>query len=160
MPGYGDGLTLPPPLHVQDMTSTALINAKNVLKNVIENVPGKRSSRVRVPKRIYEEDSLTQSSEEVFLTPDSVDDSAVLRDSVDGVKAANSLLIEPEDLEEDEERTGLSVVLPVELIPNPDPTSYLPCLVYSLPCEDAFYACCMDQVRAVMLCHVMLCHVN
>ena len=153
IPGYGDGLT------VQDTAMTASANAKNVPKNAIENVPEKRSSRVRVPKRIFEADSNVQSSEEITSTLDCEDDATVPKGVVDGVKSEDSPPVEPEEPEEEEEPTGMTVILPDELTPNPDPTSYLPCLVYSLPCEDAFYACCMDQVGAVMSRYVMSCHV-
>ena len=153
--GHGDGLTALEPLHVQDTVMTALANAKNIPKNAIENVPEKRSSRVRVPKRIFEADSTGQSSEEMISTPDCEDDATVLRGCVDGVTSKDSPPVEAEEPEEEEEAVAMTVVLPDELTPNPDPTSYLPCLVYSLPCEDAFYACCMDQVGAVMSCHVM-----
>jgi hypothetical protein len=142
--GGGDGLTLPLAPHAQE--------------NAIENVLEKRSSRVRVPKRMFEEASSMQNSEESVPIPDSADDVTVPRGVVDGVKSAGSLLVELEEPDEEEERAGLCVVLPSELTPNPDPSSFLPCMVYSLPCEDAFYACCMDQVSAVMLCYGMLCH--
>jgi hypothetical protein len=142
--GCGDGLTLHLAPHAQDITSTAALN-------VLE----KRSSRVRVPKRMFEESSSIQNSEESVPIPDSADDVTVPGGGVDGVKAVDSLLVELEEPEDEEERAGLCVVLPSELTPNPDPSSFLPCMVYSLPCEDAFYACCMDQVSAVMLCYGM-----
>ena len=139
--GGGDGLTLPLAPHAQE----------NIPKNAMENVLEKRSSRVRVPKRMFEESSSAQNSEESIPIPDSADDVTVPRGGVEGIKAVGSLLVELEEPDEEEERAGLCVVLPSELTPNPDPSSFLPCMVYSLPCEDAFYACCMDQVSAVML---------
>lgn len=157
--GHGNGLTVLEPLHVQDTVMTALANAKSIPKNAIENVPEKRSSRVRVPKRIFEADSTVQSSEEMVSTPDCEDDATVPKGGVDGVTSGDSPPVESEEPEEEEEAVGMTVVLPDELTPNPDPTSYLPCLVYSLPCEDAFYACCMDQVGAAMSCRVMSCHI-
>ena len=157
--GHGDGLTALASHHVQYTAITALANAKNVPKHTIENVPEKRSSRVRVPKRIFEADSTVQSSEEMISTNNCEDDATVPKGGADGVTSEGSLPVEPEEPEEEEEPVGMTVVLPDELTPNPDPTSYLPCLVYSLPCEDAFYACCMDQVGAVMSCHVVSCHV-
>ena len=146
--GCGDGLTPPVAPHAQDMTSTSTLT-----------VTEKRSGRVRVPKRMFEENSSMQNSEESIPTLDCADDVTIPRGGVDGVKSVGSLLVELDEPEDEEERAGLCVVLPSELTPNPDPSSFLPCMAYSLPCEDAFYACCMDQVSAVMSCHVMSCHV-
>ena len=147
--GGGDGLTLPLAPHGQE----------NIPMNAMENVLEKRSSRVRVPKRMFEGSSSMQNNEDTIPTLDSVDDVTIPRGGVEGVKAVGSLLVELEEPDEEEERAGLCVVLPSELTPNPDPSSFLPCMVYSLPCEDAFYACCMDQVSVVMLCNTMQCHV-
>jgi hypothetical protein len=144
--GSGDGMTLPLTLQAQE----------NIPKNAMENVLEKRSSRVRVPKRMFEESSSAQNNETI-PSPDSADDVTVPGGGVDGVKSVGSLLVELDEPDEEEERAGLCVVLPSELTPNPDPSSFLPCMVYSLPCEDAFYACCMDQVNAVMLCYTMQC---
>lgn len=50
--------------------------------------------------------------------------------------------------DDDDENLFLSGIIPEDLTPNPNPISYLPCVVYSLSSEEAYYSCCLDQVRA------------
>jgi hypothetical protein len=50
-----------------------------------------------------------------------------------------------EDSDDEDVLAPLSIILPFELTPSPDPSSYLSCLAYSLTTEEAFFNCCMDQ---------------
>lgn len=129
----------------------------DTIKNVPENVlPEKRSSRIRVPKRMYEDEHAPEErSENVDM--EGAKNILADRSDGDGVGSMGGRGVD-ESMDVDvcksenedggaEEREGIRpVTLPTELTPGPDPSSYLSCVVYSMSSEEAFYSCCLDQV--------------
>ena len=95
-------------------------------KNIPENIPG---------------GTLSSSS-----PVDPADLDPVSTDPTDSTDTAADTDKAKEDNEDDDDVVLLSVTIPHELTPNPDPPSYLSCVAYSLSSEEAFYACCQDQV--------------
>jgi hypothetical protein len=63
--------------------------------------------------------------------------------NTDGNKINDKIV--KEDSDDEDVIAPQSLMLPFELTPSPDPSSYLSCLAYSLTTEEAFFNCCMDQ---------------
>ena len=122
-----------------------------------KNVPEKRSSRIRVPKKNQSEehssifntteaiDSVEEEEEEIIQISDKSEKCNELLE----IEKGKNIEGEAEELnldDDDDENILLSVPIPQELTPNPNPISYLPCVVYSLSAEEAYFSCCLDQV--------------
>ena len=109
----------------------------------------KRSRPVRISKKnILEESSPVLSSGIESLSSDiaiieNENDMEIEGESLDSPESIEKDIEKDED---DEDYVRLSVIIPHELTPNPDPVSYLPCVVYSMSVEEAYFSCCQDQV--------------
>ena len=123
-----------------------------------KNVPEKRSSRIRVPKKnqLEEYSSISHTTE----MTDSVEEEENVIEISEKTEECSELIKkekgkngqgEAEEMDvddDDDENILLTVPIPEELTPNPNPISYLPCVVYSLSAEEAYFSCCLDQVCA------------
>lgn len=141
---------------IEDSTKSTS-STHDTMKNVPENVlPEKRSSRIRVPKRMYEDEYAPEErSENVDM--EGANNILADRSDGDGVGSMGGRGVdesmdvdvcksENEDGSAEESEGARAVTLPTELTPGPDPSSYLSCVVYSMSSEEAFYSCCLDQV--------------
>ena len=110
----------------------------------------KRSRPVRISKKnVLDERSPVLSPEIESLSTDIAiiendNDMKIEGESLDSPESVEKDIEKDED---DEDYVRLSVIIPHELTPNPDPVSYLPCVVYSMSVEEAYFSCCQDQVR-------------
>ena len=140
--------------------SSSSVSSSSSASSIIDtkNVPEKRSSRIRVPKKnqLEEYSSISHTTE----MTDSVEEEENVIEISEKTEECSELIKkekgkngegEAEEMDvddDDDENILLTVPIPEELTPNPNPISYLPCVVYSLSAEEAYFSCCLDQVCA------------
>ena len=142
--------------------SSSSVSSSSSASSIIDtkNVPEKRSSRIRVPKKNQLEEyssishttEMTDSVEEeenVIEISEKTEECSELIKKEKGKNGEGEGEAEEMDVDDDDdENILLTVPIPEELTPNPNPISYLPCVVYSLSAEEAYFSCCLDQVCA------------